>query len=112
MTRYLYAILCLIAGLLVLSGCKRTAQSVEGNFSPIVIDISKSETRNPSEDLSIVGIVPLETGPDLLVGDIRKIQVTDDAIVILDSRQEVFLFNGEGKLISKLGRKGRGQVST
>ena len=102
----------MIAGLLALSGCRHKARSVEGGFSPIVIDISKAETRDPSEDMSIVGIVPLETGPDLLVGDIRKIQVADDAIVILDSRQEVFLFNGEGKLISKLGRKGRGQVST
>lgn len=54
-------------------------------------------------------IIPLETVGDALIGEIDKLEMDDNHIVILDKRMRaVWLFGTDGKLIRRIGRLGNG----
>lgn len=52
-------------------------------------------------------IVPLETKENSLLGEIQKVELYDEKIFIL-SRNQIFVFEQNGKFIQKTNRTGRG----
>ena len=74
-----------------------------------VTDIdAKKWDKNPDSHFASQCIIPLETGDDMLMGDIRSIIIYNDTYFILDSRNVIFRFDKDGKFISKIARQGRG----
>ncbi|MBO4499724.1 MAG: 6-bladed beta-propeller [Bacteroidaceae bacterium] len=71
------------------------------------VDATKWDNNSDSHFAS-TRIIPLETGEDFLMGDIVRIMVYDDTYYILDSGKRIFLFDMDGKFISKIDRQGRG----
>jgi hypothetical protein len=57
-----------------------------------------------------ISVVKLETNANSLLGEIRKMQITNDRIFILDSdvSETLFVFNKEGHFLFKVGKKGSG----
>lgn len=53
-------------------------------------------------------IFALETTDSCLVGGICRIIYTNDLYYILDNNSVIFIFNPQGKFVSKLDKKGRG----
>ena len=87
----------------------------------IIIVSSCSGTKNDTQDIvklkynkniefkyRNVKIVPLETNMNSLLGDIKRIEFIDSLILIQDSSLNLFLFNGNGKFVSKIGGYGEG----
>lgn len=53
--------------------------------------------------------VPLETTEKNLIGDITKIEITENKIFILDDRtSNLFVFSKDGKFLNRIGEKGKG----
>ena len=53
--------------------------------------------------------IQLETGKEFIIGSIDKIEVTEENIIILDSRNNsILVFNRDGKFENRIGRAGRG----
>jgi len=62
-----------------------------------------------SKIMDTVILIPLETNPECLISNIRKVRITKNRIFIFDDRQEmVFVFTEEGKFLAKLDEKGKG----
>jgi hypothetical protein len=58
---------------------------------------------------SSVTYIPLETTDESLFYEIDKLLIQDDVYYLLDRKQDVILtFDGEGKYLSKLSKKGHG----
>lgn len=53
-------------------------------------------------------IIRLETTDECIIGKVSKISLFNDTIYVLDKNQSLFMFNPEGKFISKIGNKGQG----
>lgn len=56
-------------------------------------------------------IIPLETIDDIYLTNARKILMKDDKIYILDimgRRHQIYIFNDQGKFVSKINSQGRG----
>jgi len=53
-------------------------------------------------------IIKLETTPDCLIDGLAKLEILDSLIFYFDSRDELYIFNIEGKFITKVGQKGQG----
>jgi hypothetical protein len=101
--------LLLLAFILVLSGCFRKENNT--SLSNIyVIDIDLSSKREIGLDFfQYHSYIVLETIDASLIQQINKLEFIDDKIFILDSRQAVlFIFNNEGKYISKISKRGGG----
>lgn len=113
-----------IVSTLILSSCKKTVQ-IENkrlefsntdevkmlNGNPLVIDIDESITISSQELISKVAkirYVPLDSKE--LIGDIRKMVVTEKGIYIMDSfmSQAIFVFDKQGKLKFCIDEKGMG----
>lgn len=85
--------------------------------TPIELPVVKIDPINiPTESLFLNDIVksieyvPLETNDNCLIGAISNFDITDNYIVISTGYHhgEVFLFNRNGKFLSKIGGKGSG----
>ncbi len=80
---------------------------------PYKVDIEKYYDNVKPVTLSTIGeelvYVPLETRPDLVLGQVQplSVEVYDSLIFINDSKQ-LYLFDINGKFIRKIGRIGRG----
>lgn len=53
-------------------------------------------------------ILPLETKPDCLIGEVRMIEKLDSLLFILDYSPNLFVFNTNGKFINQIGKIGDG----
>lgn len=99
--------------LLILSlfaGCRGRSQTEDRE----VVDLY-SYKDNQIDYFSLVDttsyrVVKLELTENSLIGEISKVEVIDDRIIILDRRdnKSVFMFDMEGNFIRQIGRKGRG----
>ena len=63
-----------------------------------------------SEIVKSVRIIPLETSPEILVGDVGRSFVGKDHIVFMSrgGTNYLYLFTKEGKFIRQIGSKGKG----
>lgn len=62
-----------------------------------------------SEFVKEVKIVPLESSPECLIGKVRRIEVSDSGVYILDRHQQdrIFKFDLDGKFVGTVGTLGR-----
>lgn len=52
--------------------------------------------------------IPLETSDSCMIGEINFVNKVEELIYIADNKDNLFVFNSNGKFIQKIGRKGRG----
>lgn len=53
--------------------------------------------------------VPLETGSDFIISNIETIKINKDKIIILDNNgYKLYIFDMNGKLVSKINKRGKG----
>lgn len=79
--------------------------------SPQIIDINEAKdisTNQLIDYISNIDYIALDS--EHLIGEIRKMIVTDSKIYIMDSflSQQVFVFNKQGKLLFRIDEKGNG----
>ena len=85
----------------------------QSNNQCIVIDIDEIEIDEVFDYSSVFDdykIIPLETTKESLIGKISSIRFCGDYIVILDKNigKSVYVFDLNGKFVSKIGRLGKG----
>jgi hypothetical protein len=101
----------LIAVCIVLSACQSKNGSRGGDESGMVtIDVSRDNKITPEALIDIFELVPLETSDDVLIGQVNKLIVTDDRIIVADTqggKEPARLFDRSGKYISNIGNIGR-----
>jgi len=98
--------LALFAILILFCSCSNNT----GN-TPIIdvkAALGKGVIRNASEFIKDIRYIPLETGPNSMVGNIVKVIVEDNKIYISDNRGVVSIFDMNGRLLNTLNKRGRG----
>lgn len=94
----------------ILLSCSKVSQ--ENKEAVVTIAISKDSCRTFqfSKYLENPVFIPLETSQNSMIGQISKLEITDDYIFILDKdiTKNLFLFAKDGKFIRKIGRQGKG----
>ena len=97
----------LIIVIFTLLGCSDRDVINEGDCRVIEVDLS-SKMGKYEDYFQYRSFIALETTEESLVQWVDKIEFYNDTIFILDSRQAIVLvFDGTGKYISKIDRKGR-----
>lgn len=99
-----------IALVILLIGCKQKSQEIE---NILVINV---ESKNIIESIKLSELytdcryIPLETTAESLIGQLDKIEVTNDNIYTLDSRnaKSVLRFSSNGKFLNRVSKIGRG----
>lgn len=73
------------------------------------INIEEFEQKNPIEKcMHQIKIVPLATDTENLIGGIKKIEVYNPYLFILDNNNNFFIYNIDGSFISKITATGKG----
>lgn len=105
LTRLFIIIICFLFGIL---SCTDKTEQVE--IKTIRINPNNvSDDINLSEIADSVKCIKLETSPDCMLGRLHSIIIKKKYIYAWDvSQQTIFVFNKEGKYISKLDKQGRG----
>ncbi len=88
----------------VLAGCNK--QPVEQAAVEIAVD-TKTPCDNADDFFDSYSYVVLDTDPAALIGEINNIDIDDDNIVI-NSRNDVFVFDRKGHLVSSFNNTGQG----
>ena len=104
----LSAILILIV---LLPSCREGGQKAVTPAEIVVkVDVSESDKYfDACQIADLEKVIPLETVGDALVGEIDKLEMDDNHIVILDKRMRaVWLFGTDGKFIRRIGCLGNG----
>ncbi|WP_456087815.1 6-bladed beta-propeller [Parabacteroides sp.] len=88
--------------------CSADKSSVEQDETIEIIDC-KDEYISLADSLSIQ-FIPLETTEECLIGSISDIQIKNNLIYILEGKksEDLFIFDMNGKFITKVGEKGNG----
>jgi len=95
MTYILYLILAVISF--------RPLQSDQHPVHTIRMDPDNAMGGNVGDFFESVEFIPLETNPESLFGDIYKLQVTDDYLIIKDNEtSSILLFNSTGKFHARI----------
>lgn len=83
----------------------------ESKDNPIHIKCSYKEIEDSISNIRLdknFNILPLETKPDCLIGEVRMIEKLDSLLFILDYSSNLFVFNTNGKFINQIGKIGDG----
>ena len=99
--------LILFTALILFCSCSNDTS----NNTPIIdvkSVIGKGAIHNTSEFIKDIKYVPLETGPNSIVGDIKKIVVMNNRIYVSDNQGKISIFDMSGRILNTLTRKGRG----
>ena len=107
-TLSLLAILILIV---LLPSCRESRQKAVTPAEIVAkVDVSESNKVFDVDQIAdLEKVIPLETVGDALVGEIDKLEMDDNHIVILDKLiRAVWLFGTDGKYIRRIGRLGNG----
>ncbi|HYX08685.1 MAG TPA: 6-bladed beta-propeller [Bacteroidales bacterium] len=114
-----YYALFLLSGMLMIIGChnnhpsgKIADQVLPDSIFNIVVKVS-SATSITSADLNefidSAYCVPLETNTRSLIGNVNKLEILNDTLILFDDQNDLLLtFNKEGRFIRRIGRKGKG----
>lgn len=102
----LYIIICFIT---CITGC-RTHRRDTINMKTLTVSLEQQKPHVAfSELFDNVNIIPLETSDFCLIGHINKIILKNDHFYIHDDVAKcVFIFDNQGKFITKIGSVGRG----
>jgi hypothetical protein len=98
---------------LAITGCKkRAAETILGNLEQIVVDIDRLEEELDGSFLintDSVEVVILETSPECLIGDIKRVYLRKDKILVYDELTlSAFVFNRDGSFHAKIQATGAG----
>lgn len=101
---------------IVLSGCGGSSRAVEPLFENknlYVADLDRPESKTTilgSTVFDSVRTIILDTIPEAMIGQISKMQVVGNTILVLDDSQSkgLFLFDGGGIFLRQIGRRGSG----
>ena len=97
--------------IVMLPSCREGRQKAATN-AEIVAKVEVSESDKGFDVCQIANlekVIPLETVGDALIGEIDKLEMDGNHIVILDKRMRaVWLFGTNGKYIRRIGRLGNG----
>jgi len=76
----------------------------------IDLDTMTRTVASYSDIFSSIKYIPLETTSECLIGQIEHIELFNDTIYVLDSREakSILLFNLSGKFVQKIGKVGKG----
>ncbi len=106
MKKYNYILLIFT---LFLYACTSAPQKMEHSTTTVEIDINSSERLDFEKNFDSVQYIPLETNKDVLIGEITKMYLDNEHIIIFDQKaMSIFLFGIDGKFIRKIGKKGEG----
>ena len=87
--------------------CTRMRDGQEG----VVLDLTETgtDTLGFCDVFDVVGVVPLETTDECLLGYVSKVEVVDGNYYVLDGqRKAVFVFDGQGTFLRRIGIVGHG----
>ena len=87
--------------------CTRMRDGQEG----VVLDLTETgtDTLGFCDVFDVVGVVPLETKDECLLGYVSKVEVVDGNYYVLDGqRKAVFVFDGQGTFLRRIGIVGHG----
>ena len=102
-----FLILSLFVSLLACQSKKSTNETP--TQKEILISLDEDRCYDMSKFLSYHSFVVLESNDESVIGEINKIQLSDNYILVLDKTQgTLFMFDSQGTYINKLARKGRG----
>lgn len=95
------------------ASCSRHAKNAEAplNLAKLdTIDIRKESTVPMDSIIDNVSYVKLQSTGDVLIGDVWKLWVTEDRIIVADyyKSQAVFVFDRQGKNLAVINALGRG----
>ena len=82
--------------------CTRMRDGQEG----VVLDLTETgtDTLGFCDVFEVVGVVPLETKDECLLGYVSKVEVVDGNYYVLDGqRKAVFVFDGQGTFLRRIG---------
>jgi hypothetical protein len=103
---HLYSYISIVC-IIILYSC-----SGNTNSDKFIIDvksaIGKGAIYNASDFINKIEYIPLETGPNSMVGSIIKIIVENNRIYISDNQGKISIFSMEGRHLNTLTRQGRG----
>lgn len=91
--------------------CKSTAQEIKITGEPKIVKINLKSLVEKTllGAVSIQEIVRLETIPESIIGNIRKVIINDEKIFILDETQKkLLIFDLKGRFINSIGQEGSG----
>lgn len=91
--------------------CRKGRQKAATNAEIVAkVDVSESDKGfDVCQIANLEKVIPLETVGNALIGEIDKLEMDDNHIVILDKRMRtVWLFGTDGKFIRRIGRLGNG----
>ena len=77
----------------------------------VVLDLTETgtDTLGFCDVFDVVGVVPLETKDECLLGYVSKVEVVDGNYYVLDGqRKAVFVFDGQGTFLRRIGIVGHG----
>lgn len=84
---------------------------MRGGQEGVVLDLTEkgADTLGFSDVFDVVGVVPLETKNECLLGHVSKVEVVDGNYYMLDGqRKVVFVFDGQGAFLRRIGIMGHG----
>lgn len=95
--------------ILILVICCKDHNEGNANIYTITADIDQENRISLFDIAAKVRLIPLETNDESLIAHITKIIIDRNKIYIYDRTQnEIFLFDKNGKFLSKINQKGRG----
>lgn len=94
----------------ILVSCTRNMPKESEHQNLQSISIKKGEISNISKEDVIKSIyfVPLETNDSCLIDIVEKIDVFENNIYVLDKKENLYVFDINGRFIRKIGEKGPG----
>ena len=114
-----YYALLLLSGILMVIGCRNNQPSAKiadqvlpDSIFSTVVEISSATTITSAdlkEFIDSAYCVPLETNTRSLIGDVNKLEILNDTLILFDDQNDLLLtFNKEGRFSRRIGRKGKG----
>lgn len=96
--------------LVFVSACRQPAKQGDRPSTGLrIIDIDKFEQKNPIQEcMSDIKVIPLETNSDNLIGEIKRIEVSEPYLFLLDHNKNFFTFTTDGQFVCKMAATGRG----
>lgn len=94
----------------LVAACSSTpSRSVADAGTTIAVNVDKTEDFDFHDYFDTVRYIPLETTDDALIGEVTKLYLTQENILVFDQKtMSLFLFDARGRFVRKIGNKGEG----
>ncbi len=104
-----YLMLAMVFHLMTSVGCKFDASKDQDQFKGPTIDLTDASQERFEIPIKTIRYVELETRPDILIGKITRIEVSDQSFLIYDRASNAILnFGRDGRFQCKIDGVGKG----